>query len=695
MTTGGFFEQFIEDYFAECDEHLATMRRILLELDERAGTTPPDGALLQELLRSLHTVKGLSGMVGLTCAERVAHAMEDALRPQGAVDAPVDPRLVEAMFAASRQLERCIAARRMGQEPPAVDPFLAELGAAFPRSPLGQGGETDTAAAPTSADSGDDPETEAPHDEAPPPGGVVYDFRFTPSTALAERGVGVAAVRARLLSIGDLLEAKPSVTAAGGVIFDFRVAVRPGAAPSESWRSDGMVWTPRQQPDDAGPAERPIVERPVLDAGARRSSTPGSSDALSVMASGANVVRVDLTRLDTLMRLVGELVASRARLADALGQASTSGVGAVWDTLHDTSALMERQLRNLRGAVTRIRLVPVGEVFERLRFAVREVSREAGKQVVLELTGQDTEIDKLVVDRMLEPLLHLVRNAVSHGIEAPEERLARGKPAVGRLTLRATAAGDRIVIEVEDDGAGVDMERVASRAETLGLPTPLGWEAGDGILDVLCTPGFSTRDEADLASGRGVGMAVVHSAIQALGGQLALETTAGQGTRFTIELPLTLMIVDALLVEIGGQRMALPQPALREVLQVDAATITRLENNEVIAYRGGVLPLVSLRRLFGMPESSSSIVHLLVVGNDMQRVGLLVDRLLGLREIVVHPVLDPLVAVPGIAGATELGDGRVSLILDAATLVRLASERRPRAARPAAALAAAGASLTA
>jgi two-component system chemotaxis sensor kinase CheA len=328
----------------------------------------------------------------------------------------------------------------------------------------------------------------------------------------------------------------------------------------------------------------------------------------------------------------------------------------------------------------RIRLVPVGEVFERLRFAARDAIRESGKQVALTFHGQATEIDKLVVDRMLEPLLHLVRNAVSHGIETPEVRRARGKPAEGALTLRAAAAGDRIRVDVEDDGAGIELESVAGRARARGLLAPGQSLAPEQLLDVLCAPGFSTRDESDMTSGRGIGMDVVRATVRALAGELSLETRPGQGTRFVIELPLTLMILDALLVQIGDQQMAVPQQALREILQVDAATVVAFENNDVIPYRGGVLPLLGLARLFGIAQPRGAGFHALVVGSEAQPVGLVVDRLVGLREIVVHPVTDPLVALPGIAGATELGDGRVSLILDTAALLRMAQERRDRRA---------------
>jgi two-component system chemotaxis sensor kinase CheA len=324
----------------------------------------------------------------------------------------------------------------------------------------------------------------------------------------------------------------------------------------------------------------------------------------------------------------------------------------------------------------RIRLVPVGEVFERLRFAARDSIRESGKRVGLVLHGQSTEIDKVIVDRMLEPLLHLVRNAVSHGIERPDERRERGKPEEGTLTLRASASGDRIRLRVEDDGAGIDVERVARRARERGLLAADEALTADGLLDVLWAPGFSTRDEADRTSGRGVGMDVVRAAVRALAGELTVETASGAGTAFTIDLPLSLMIVDALLVDVSGQQMAVPQPALREIVQIASSSVVSFENNDAVSYRDGVLPIVHLAPLFGFPDSRPERCYLLVVGSDAAPIGLRVDRLIGLREIVVHPVADRLVAMPGISGATDLGNGRVSLILDVAAVLRLAEAQR-------------------
>ena len=654
MTAGGsFFDQFIEDYFAEADEHLAVTRRALLALE--GGGERPEPAQLRELFRSLHTLKGLSGMVGDVTAERVAHALEDSLRSAEQRTLGLDEPFVDALFAAVELLERCIAARRTGSSPPDAGLVLARLAELGP-----PGVATGTA-------------TQAGHGEHDAMTGVrtadaremIYLVEFTPSAALAERGVGVDAVRGRLQSVGRLLDARPRIVG-GGVTFDFRIAAPVHQAFDPAWEADGMRWSILEAAETTTEAARGEEEVP----------RPAASGAMP--ASSTSVVRVDLARLDGVMRLVGDLVVSRSRLEEVIRAASTDGGAASLDALEETNAAMERQLRQLRESVMRIRLVPFGEVFERLRFAARDAIRESGKRVEIAFHGQSTEIDKVVVDRMLEPLLHLVRNAVSHGIEAPADRLAAGKSAEGRLTLRASASGDRIRVEVQDDGAGIDVEVVARKARARGLLAPDDELTSDRLLDVLSTPGFSTRDAADRTSGRGIGMDVVRSAIRSLAGDVSVETRPGHGTCFRIELPLTLMILDALLVEIGGRQMAVPQPALREILQIDTASIVSFENNDIVAWRDSTLPLLGLAQLFGFESDQRSTLYVLVVGSESAPVGLLVDRLLGLREIVVLPVADPLVAVPGIGGATELGDGRVTLILDAAALLRVAHERRAR-----------------
>ena len=635
-----FVEEFMADFYAEADEHMATLRRVLLVLEDAAGSAPLDESYASELFRALHTLKGLSGMVGFTAIEQVAHALEDWFRAGLGRGQPPSDALVATAFTGFQLLDEILNAHRARLGVPPVDEFLARLKpssapAPTPQAPAGKSTQQRIAAARAAERS-------------------LYECVFVPSTALSERGVTVERVRSALQSAGELIEATPRMLP-GGVEFHFVVALPTGVEP-DVVAVEGLSWAPLEPP---APAEQP--------AGAAITAAAPETRAL---------VRVDLARLDELMRHVGELVISRSRLDDALRRATFGNAEEAWDTLRETNVAMERQLRALREGVTRVRLVPIHEAFARIKFAARDLARELGKMIAIDLQGDQTEIDKLVVDRILEPLLHLVRNAVSHGLETPKERAAAGKPAEGSLLLRAAAAGDRVVIEVRDDGRGIDLAVVTQRARAAGLLGAGEVVTEDTLLDILCAPGFSTRDAADRASGRGIGMAVVRSTVKELGGELTVHNNPGKGTRFQIELPLTLMIVEALLVSVGPHTMAAPMPAVREILQVDPGAITRFENNEVIAYRTGVLPLLSLREHFGLSAAPVRVHYVLVIGSEANALGLVVDRVIGSQEIVIRSVDDPLVAIPGISGAAELSDGRLVLILEPGALGRHALRER-------------------
>jgi len=644
---GSFFEEFIDDFFSECDEHLATVRRVLLDLEANASHQP-NASDLHDLQRALHTLKGLSGMVGLGPAEEIAHAMEDAVRAVQSLDR-IPASVLESLFAGERLLETAVESRRTRTPAPAAGPYVDRV------HDLLRVVEAHHPSRSVTVASSADPSSAASR---------LLRFDFVPSAGLSARGVGVELIRQRLASVGEITSTTPRVRDAGGLVFEFHVALAPGSAPDDAWRSDGLAWDGGDFAFEEDPVGLIVHE-----------STPAPS---MTSAAPSNVVRVDLTRLDDLMRMVGELVVSRARLEASLERIDDGISSNAHEDLMEANASIERQIRTIREGVMRIRLVPIGEVFERMRFAMRDIARDAGKEIRLEFSGQDTEIDKLIVDRMLEPLLHLVRNAASHGIEPRAEREAAGKQPEGTIWLRARAAGDRIILEVEDDGAGIDIERLSRRAREMGTPIDVG-ATSDTVLDVICAPGFSTRDVADMTSGRGIGMAVVRSTVRSLAGELLVASEVGQGTRFTVELPLTLMITDALILEIGDQSMAIPQVSLREILPLDPAAVTHMENNSVLSYRGRVVPLVDLSEVFHLPSPPGARRHVLIVGNDFNPSGLVVDRVVGLREIVVHPIADPLIAVPGVSGATELADGRVSLILDAAALVRGSRDRAARA----------------
>lgn len=666
---GDFFAQFLDDYFAECDEHLTLVRRHLLALEEQAGRPEVDQSLLDELFRSFHTLKGISAMVDLSEAEQLAHHMESYLRALRQKEARPAAEGVETLMAATTVLERVIAARRLGEKFPAIDTTVARLRALHTDSAPTTGQSAPSRAADASA-ADSQPERSAsaaqtPATVKPSEHTRAWRFEFVPTPALSERGVNVNSVRARLQEIGEILQATPHVRGQGGIVFEFIVATAVDESAFAGWHEDNLTYAPVEEaaPDTSQPSATTGQTAPASDPDEDSRPAPAAS-----MLAPSNVVRVDLARLDELMRLIGELVTSRARLDESLKHLKRHVAPAEWRVLQETSLAMSRQLRDLREGVMRVRMVQVGEIFERMRFVVRDLARESGKEIRLELHGQETEIDKFLVERMMDPLLHLVRNAVSHGLETVGERAAEGKPPEGRITLRAATSGDNVLIEIADDGRGIDAERVAARARERGLVS------GDVNLDetlllkLICAPGFSTRDEADRASGRGVGMDVVCSTVEELGGALTMATEKGRGTRFKIELPLTLAIADAIIAVVGGQRFAFPQTVVREVIEVEASAVKVLENNEIITYRGGVLPLVRLARLFGLEETTGRTFHVFVIGAGTSAVGLAVDRAVGQKEIVVRGLNDPLVKVAGVAGATDLGDGRVVLILDVAAL---------------------------
>jgi two-component system, chemotaxis family, sensor kinase CheA len=628
---GEFFNQFLDDYYAECDEHLVSIRRALLALEDEVGTDAVERTLLDNLFRSFHTLKGISGMVGLAAAEQLAHHLESYLRELREGTLVLSESGYKALATGVSSLEAVINARRNDQPIPSIDEMVEQLQA--------------VSASSSSALSESQPRK---HDASV----TRWQVEFTPNAELAERGVNVNSVRSRLQEFGELLQAKPIVKGAGEIAFQFVVATNADQAALKNLEDDGLVFEPLQEEKKT----KETLPVPTI--------------------APATVVRVDLERLDELMRIIGELVISRTRFEDQVADLKRTTPPAVWRSLQETSSSMARQLRDLRESVMRVRMVQIGEIFERMTFVVRDLARESGKKIIVQLSGGETEIDKFLVERMMDPFMHLVRNAVSHGFEPVAEREAQGKRSEGVLSLSATTAGERIVIKIADDGRGIDRNFVIQRAKARGLDYENA-ETDDGaLLELICTPGFSTRDEADRASGRGVGMDVVKQAIEDLGGSISLATKVGEGTAFTIELPLTLAIAEALIVSVNGQRFAVPQSGVREVLEVESASTKVLENNEIITYRGKVLPLLRLARVFEMNHQRGDSFHVLVIGEESNAVGLAADRILGQREIVVRAIRDPLAQSKGIAGATELGDQRVVLILDIGALRQLAVTSR-------------------
>jgi two-component system chemotaxis sensor kinase CheA len=650
---------FLDDYFAECEEHLTAANSALLALEASAADPSVQRQIVDDLFRFIHSLKGISAMVELRPAEQLAHELEHYLRAARAGDISIDPEGTGLLIEGVRLLERVVSAHRVQGPMPAIAEVVDRVLRAVERTP---------------APAAEERRTLAPSDARAAASGATWTCTFAPTRELLARGVGVDAVRKRLGEAGTILSAAPQVRSDGSIAFVFTIA------------TDDTVDLSRALHDDAVQVERvastlaPAVEpAQTADTAPEESASAGSAGMMM-----SHVVRVDLARLDDLMRHVGYLVISRARLSDALARIESHVPPIQWRPVQESALALDRQLRTLREGLMRVRLVSVGEIFRRMPFVVRDLARESGKLVELRLQGESTEIDKYLIERMMDPILHLVRNAVSHGIERPDERVAAGKPKEGTITLSASTAGDVVTIDIIDDGRGVDAAAVAARARRGGLPVPGDALDAAGLLALLCAPGFSTRDAADRASGRGVGMAVVKETVERLSGVLSLETQPGAGARFSIQLPLTLAVADALIGRVGGEAFAVPQGSVREVIEVAAADVQLLEGNEIIRYRDAALPIVRLSRLFGIDSAAPTRFHVFVVGVLAAAIGLAVDRIVGQREIVVRAITDPLVRVDGISGATDLGDGKVVLILDPGAIARRNRQRSARTGEDAA-----------
>lgn len=645
--------ELLDDFYAECDEQLAAVRASLAELSGSGAKAEDRKRALETAFRHLHSLKGNSTIVGLRAAEDLAHSAEDYLRALTRGQAVLSESGLDALHRTTSRLEQIIAAHRTEQPTPEIESLRNELRALSPG----------TAATPQQAPAAATPasSTPLPTDKlaaARERGLSLWTFSFVPSPELDARGINVSSVRARLSAQGEIISATPSIRPDKSVLFDFVVGLREPPGDAAEWQSQGLRFSALEPSSPGSPA---TIE-----------SVPAAADqANTLFVSPSHVVRVDLGRLDDLMRIAGELVIHRSRLEARINDRPLDPSG-----LKETNLALGRSLKELRVAITRIRLVPLTEIFARMPFVVRDLSRESGKKVQLVTQGQQTEIDKYLVERLKEPLLHLVRNAFSHGIENPGDRVAANKPAEGVIELSARPAGDAVIIDVRDDGRGVDAARILAKAKALGLPLPT--EVNDAtLLQLLCAPGFSTRDEADRAAGRGVGMAVVRETVRELGGQLTMQSSAGRGVTFTLRLPLTLSILDTLIISVGSHTCAIPKTAVDELLQTDPSEVKNVGHAEIIPYRGGALPVVRLHRLFRDNPEPRSSVSIIVVRSELGSTGLLVDRVLGQREVVLRPMKDPLLAAPGIAGATELGDGRPVLILDPLVISRDARSRAP------------------
>jgi len=417
--------------------------------------------------------------------------------------------------------------------------------------------------------------------------------------------------------------------------------------------------------------------RGVFFGGANQSGAPAPAAAKadsSHASQDSSSIRVSVEKIDELMNTVGELVITQAMLSQLANELE----GPSAEGLRVGLAQLERNMRELQECVMRVRMLPISFVFSRFPRMVRDLANRLDKQIELKLTGEQTELDKTVLEKIGDPLVHLVRNSIDHGIETPEVRTAAGKSAAGTVHLDASHKGGSISISVSDDGGGLNKDRILAKARQRNLIGANDVLTDEQVYDLIFLPGFSTNDVTTDVSGRGVGMDVVRRNVKSLGGSIDVGSTRGQGSRFVITLPLTLAIVDGQTVSVGSETYIVPLVSIVESMQLEPKMVKRLTaNGEVFRFRDNYLPIVRLHEVFGIEPRSRALAEglVMVVEGDGRRVGLFVDDLLGQQQVVIKSLDTNYGRIPGVSGATILGDGSVALIIDLPGLIRRAPLR--------------------
>jgi two-component system, chemotaxis family, sensor kinase CheA len=619
---------YVDLFRTEAREHLGELEGTLLALE-----VAPAPEHFDLLFRSLHTIKGMAAAMGYREVEQLAHALESRGDPLRAGRETLRPATLALLFEGVDLLRRGVETAGDGGTPADPTPMLARL-VADRAGPQGATPAPDQVAAP--AVHAPDPVT------TPAPTDRVVQVHLTPECPL--KGVRALLVLKRLEALGSIRGTEPPQVrwTQDGFTGRFAVTVRSGAG------DDALGDAVRA----AGDVAR-VVVRPALGGDGGR-------------GAGMRTVRLDARRLDTLLDLVSELVITRDRL---LRQVEGAGDRALSRTAQELGRLVSA----MQDEVLHTRLLPVSHVFDRFPRLVRDVAQGLGKEVQLVTAGRDLEVDRSLLDSLADPVVHLLRNAIDHGIEAPDERRRAGKPPAGLLQLSAVRERAGIVVRVRDDGRGIDRDVVLRRARDQGLVPP-GTVALDdeGLLRVVAHPGFSTAARVTTVSGRGVGVDVVSTSVRALGGAVALETEVGRGTTFTLRFPVTLAITRALLVRAGGATYAIPATQVLETLELDPAMRVAVRGRTGISLRDEVVPVVVLAEQFGgAPEprdGEDGPPPLAVVEVGGRRLAVQLDAVLEQRDIVVKPLEAVRGAAPWFSGATLLGDGTPALIVDVASL---------------------------
>jgi len=683
-----------ELFFESAQELLQALNDEALKLEKHPG----DSEIVRTLRRIVHTLKGDAAACGYRELSEVAHELEDALALESTA---AHATLAEVAFTAADLFSAMLAAYRKRAKLPARDPLRKMVKKLTEEPGVKQSGRKKAAVSAKAL--GWTEYEKLAVQKAQEEGSVVYHVQAQIDPHCAMPIAGRQLVQNALAGMGEVLAARPEAgSSAASKQAEFLVATEKTAeeicakcriptivAGVKADLLPGEVASPAKrptkrsvkatEPEAAAASEVPTAGEPASLTVAEEAASEATIQPHTTLAE--NILRVDAERIDSVLNLVGELIIGKSMLQQALNEfTKLHPKDALRGKFADAMAFQARVLNDLQRSVMKIRMVPVEQLFRRFPRMVRDVARQCGKDVELVLSGQDTDLDKSILDAIAEPLTHLARNAIGHGLESADERQTAGKSAKGTLRLGAYHQGNQVIVEVSDDGRGMDAQRIKAKAIELGLVT--AEDAGRlneaETLEFVFRPGFSTAHEVTEVSGRGVGMDVVQSVLHRLKGTVQIETHAGQGTTFRLKLPLTLAIIKALLFQVQQRLYAIPLNSVVEIARTRESEVHQVDHYEVLQLRNQVLPLVRLGRpRSDDPDRGATKLFVLVISVGERKFGLIVDELEGEEELVIKALDDHAVSTDLVSGASILGDGRVVLILNLSAVVEHFARSRP------------------
>ena len=697
MSDQGVSHKAVKEFLAEAEEIVDQFGSELADLADMAdsGELSPD--LLNSIFRAAHSLKGLAGMFGFGDIAELSHNMENMLDSLRLGKLHPDQKLIKVLFSAHelltslvRSVEEDGSATRTADIAVCVGRINACLAppsaAPAAMSPLARLGLDDRILGALT-----EYEEHRLLDNLNK-GKSLYNVHT--SFELTTFDVELSQVSDALKTCGEVISTLPSMGGNLETHIDFDILFgsnRPLDEVKELVESDvirvsrlgnevppSAAVVPVQEsltvgssiPRPVDPVQ-PLPAVAVMEADTAAPASSPSDEASPSAKSMSRTVRVDIGKLDELMNIVGELVLAHSAISGMAVRMRNEGFSRMAIDLNKATKTLERKLTDLQKGVMEIRMIPVGQLYEKMSRIVRKISREQGKKVELKFAGADTELDKLIVEDISDPMMHIIRNAIDHGIESPERRIALGKEEKGTIRISSYQKGNHVVIEVEDDGSGIDLDKVKAKALQKGLIHDISTISDRDATDIIFMPGFSTTDTVSDISGRGVGMDVVRNNIAAVSGMVDIDTRKGQGTRFIITLPITLAIIKALIISCAEKTYAIPITSVMESLLLTDAEIMTVERKEVIQLREHTLPLLRLESFFGTGRSARrpSEFYVVVVGVAEKRLGLIVDDLLGQQDIVIKSLGESFKRFRGISGAADLGDQRTILVLDVGGMI--------------------------